>query len=88
MNPNTGELRRLLADEAPPDGFQIVPRGFYERIARAELDAAKAAGQEPARIDLNSAHPLARWAAKARAAKKRKAKIAAASRRRNRHGKR
>lgn len=83
MNPYTGELRELGRDQQLP-GFERVPRGFYDRIAQDELKAARAAGRESAHINLRSEHPLAKWAAKVRAAKKRKAKIAAASRRRNR----
>lgn len=79
MNPDTGELRALMRDQKLPEGFERLPGGFFERIAREELR-----GRESAHIDLRSAHPLAKWAAKQRAAKKRKAKIAAASRRRNR----
>lgn len=84
MNPDTGELRALMRDQKLPDGFERVPGGFFERIAQEEMRIAREAGQESARINLRSDHPLAKWAAKARAAKKRKAKIAAASRRRNR----
>jgi len=85
MNPNTGELMALQLGEKLPDGFERLPRGL-DRIARLKLFAAAigamacaASGPAPARINLRSGSPLAQWAKK-----KRKAKIAAASRRRNR----
>lgn len=84
MNPNTGELRLIERGERAPRGLEPVPAGFLERVARDELRNAQASGQESAYIDLRTRHPLAKWASKVRAAKKRKAKLAAASRRRNR----
>lgn len=81
MNPETGELRRMLShlNGLPdPDGFEPVIRDL-EMAARLKL------GDEmSARVNLRSNHPLARWAATVRKEKKRKAKLAAASRRRNR----
>ena len=50
------------------------------RLARLKIARAEQSGNvEAARVNLRSKHPLADWAKK-----KRKAKIAAASRRRNR----
>lgn len=74
MNPNTGELRRIAEGMAMPAGFETLDNRRLEQIARRKLDR-----EEPAQVNLRSRSPLADWAKK-----KRKAKIAAASRRRNR----
>ena len=80
MNPDTGELRRLLKGESR-DGFEPLPDSLQliarMKMARREAEAINALA--PARVNLRSRSPLAEWAKK-----KRKAKIAAASRRRNR----
>lgn len=85
MNPDTGELCALRRDEKAPEGFERLPQDL-SRIARLKLFAAAMGamagasyGPAPARVNLRSGSPLAQWAKK-----KRKAKIAAASRRRNR----
>ena len=79
MNPNTGHLVNL-------DNEGIVQRLAsrlveYERVPRhLEADAQrKLAGRAEAQVNLMSRTPLAKWAKK-----KRLAKIAAKSRRRNR----
>lgn len=69
MNPDTGELRRLRRGEAMPEGFDPLPRALTRL---ATLNSAGA-------VDLTQRGRLQNWAKK-----KRKAKIAAASRRRNR----
>lgn len=62
---------------------------FVARMKLREANALLPLIEAPtAQVNLRSQHPLAKWAAKARAEKKHKAKIAAASRRRNRHGQR
>lgn len=85
MNPYTGELRRIKADELMPAGFEQVPREL-DLAARLKLDEQLGRRYYPvqaeglsAQVNLKSQHPLALWAKK-----KRKAKLAAASRRRNR----
>lgn len=90
MNPYTGDLRRLLAVSALalPPGLERVPSQL-EKAAQLKLGNSFAT-----RVNLRSNHPLARWAKErrdahrsqkaSRTAKKRKAKIAATSRRRNR----
>lgn len=76
MNPDTGELRALRRGEAMPEGFDAVP-DFLHKLASLKLRTHQ---EEPVvRVNLRGASPLALWAKK-----KRKAKIAAASRRRNR----
>jgi len=90
MNPNTGELRALERDEKLPDGFERIQRGTAEarqamlklRLAALSATAAMAGfgrAVSDTKINLQGHTPLAVWAKK-----KRKAKIAAASRRRNR----
>jgi hypothetical protein len=73
VNPYTGHLIESLTDERRRDGYLPVPASL-SRAARREL-----AGRGDAHIDLSKPSPLATWAKK-----KRKAKIAQASRRRNR----
>lgn len=77
MNPYTGELTRREADEQFSDGFEVLPRAL-QRIAQQKLQRAEAR-HEPAIVNLRGRSPLAQWAKK-----KRLAKIAAQSRRRNR----
>lgn len=81
MNPDNGELRRLRRGEQLPDGFEELDGGL-NTIARLKLERAARAQQtaEPvAHVNLKSRSPLADFAKK-----KRLAKIAAKSRRRNR----
>lgn len=77
MNPYTGALKSLRREDLMPDDYERVPQEI-ERVAALKLN-----GNETARVNLNSRHPLARWAADLRK-KKARAKIAASSRRRNR----
>ena len=74
MNPNTGELA-LLRDDEDRAGFERLVDRKLAALARLKIE------REPdvPRVNLRSTHPLADWAKK-----KRRAKIAAASRRRNR----
>jgi hypothetical protein len=76
MNPDTGHLIDLIRDKKRidmPEGYDTIPK-------RLEAEARKAlAGQQEAHVDLQARTPLAVWAKK-----KRLAKIAAKSRRRNR----
>lgn len=86
MDIYTGKLQALtMADYETAKNMERVPEEL-EFVARLKLreaaDRAAAAGK--AQVNLRSSHPLAKWAAKARADKKLRAKIAAASRRRNR----
>jgi hypothetical protein len=74
MNPNTGELRALMRDEKDPEGFERIVGRRLEAVARLKLD-----GKPTAQVNLMSRSPLAEWAKK-----KRREKIAAKSRRRNR----
>ena len=85
MNPYTGELMMLAQEQPAPDDFELVSKKL-QAAARQEL-----AGRERAVVDLSAPTPLAEWANKRRvilnrkkAKSKAKAKIAAASRRKNR----
>lgn len=81
MNPNTGELRLLRRDELAPAGFEVLP-DEHQQLARLKMKAMafeEFRPPEPVHVNLRSGSPLAEWARK-----KRKAKIAAQSRRRNR----
>ena len=78
MNPYTGDLLRITAADlgaARVQGFQRLPLSL-------QVDAEAILGQQDrARVDLRKRGPLQEWAKK-----KRKAKIAAKSRRENRRG--
>jgi hypothetical protein len=78
VNPYTGDLLRITATDlaaAQAQGFQKLPISL-------QVDAEAILGQqERVRIDLRKRGPLQDWAKK-----KRKAKIAAKSRRENRRG--
>jgi hypothetical protein len=80
MNPYTGEVMRIRRDEVLPDGFEQIP-GELAQLATMKVREAFRGPTEQlrTRVNLRSQHPLAQWAKK-----KRKAKLAAASRRRNR----
>lgn len=81
MNPDTGKLIRMRTEENFPSGFEEVPRDLY-LLARAKFErlvTAEEHGPQEAQVNLRSKHPLALWAKK-----KRIAKIAEKSRRRNR----
>lgn len=74
MNPNTGELRRIRDDKDIAEPFERIDDKRLAQVARVKL-----AGADSAQVNLRSQSPLAKWAKK-----KRKARTAAASRRRNR----
>lgn len=80
---------RLAAMAAVADGlpgeWAEVPQDL-EKLAQAKMRFASMAGTEP-KVNMRGLHPLAKWGRDKRK-EKRKAKIAAASRRRNRNGKR
>jgi hypothetical protein len=78
VNPHTGDLIELRRDEDPPEGFERLPRAL-EQLALRKLTAAAEDHPRTAQVNLRSRSPLALWAKK-----KRKAQIAAASRRRSR----
>lgn len=81
MNPYTGELRELRRGDDLADGLEELPDAL-QKIAMRKLSAAaltERAEPQTAQVNLMSRSPLAVWAKK-----KRKAKVAAASRRRNR----
>lgn len=80
MDIDSGRLRAFREFEDIPKNMERVPAEL-EVAARLKLREAAAVETQ---VNLRSSHPLAKWAAKARAERKRKAKIAAASRRRNR----
>ena len=75
------------AASAMPAGFERVPDGL-EQAALMKLRTAYSSGKEEAQVNMRSQHPLAKWGRDKRQEKKAKAKIAAASRRKNRNGKR
>lgn len=77
MNPYTGELARIGDDES----MQLALKRGMSVLPKELEDAAKAvlAGKLEARVNLAERGPLQDWAKK-----KRKEKIAAKSRRRNR----
>lgn len=78
MNPDSGELRQLLRGERAPHGFDPLPAEL-QLAARMKMARDEAQGVAPSMVNLRSATPLAKWAKQ-----KRKAKLAAQSRRRNR----
>lgn len=83
MNPHTGELAELSRDEERP-GFERLP-GRLQAMAREKMRRFEQMARtvsfvaEAPKVNLMSRSPLSLWAKK-----KRKAKLAAASRRRNR----
>jgi hypothetical protein len=77
MNPMTGELRMFRRDEVVPDEFEKIP-AMLRREAMLALE-----GKRETVINTTSDSKLAHWA-KNRSKEKRKAKLAAASRRKNR----
>lgn len=77
MNPMTGELRMFKGDDEIPEGFERIP-ALLRREAMLELE-----GKNAAHVDMNGPSKLVNWA-KRKSENKRKAKIAAASRQKNR----
>lgn len=84
MDLNTGRLfPSLFAAAREPGADAVVVPSMYQRLATRKLSATSNGHAAPA-VNLRSSHPLAKWARDQRK-EKRKAKIAAASRRRNRN---
>ena len=88
MNTDTGELRRmasfLSAEQAAELGFTPVPKE-HEAEARAIIVDSEARKAKAAYADMTTDTPLVKWARKdSNKRNKNKAKMAKASRRRNR----
>ena len=81
MNPYTGHLMGLDGSKTIPDDYEPVP-SEYEKLAAMKIRLAQAHGQEPT-VNMRGNSPLAKWGRETLKGK-RKAKIAAASRRKNR----
>ena len=81
MNPNTGHLMALGALEELAADYERVPPE-YEKLAAMKLKLAQAQGREPI-VNMRGNSPLAKWG-RSKLKDKHKAKIAAASRRKNR----
>lgn len=86
MDIDTGRLRALREFEDMPKNMERVPAEL-DLVARMklrmdEVDRERGTVAREAQVNLRSSHPLAKWAAKQRAERKRK--ISNASRRRNR----
>lgn len=76
MNPNTGHLMNIYGlDDALPAGYEIIPQEL-ERAAAMKLN-----GAQEVIVSLTSGGKLSNWA---KGKRKAKAKMAAASRRKNR----
>jgi hypothetical protein len=83
MELKTGRLMAMAAGLAlPTELFERVPVEL-ERQAESKLLMAAMNGKSEAFVNMRSQHPLAKWG-RNRLKEKRKAKIAAKSRRRNR----
>ena len=82
MNVDTGELRRMRSKE---DELELIKQGFDPVPKRHRKEVAKELGDKQSTIvDMKKDTPLTKWANKERAKKKKRvAKIAKASRRRN-----
>lgn len=81
MELRSGRLAALAAVAGMAGEWEPVPENL-ERLAQAKMRLAAMAGTE-AQVNMRGTHPLAKWGRDKRK-EKRKAKIAAASRRRNR----
>ena len=81
MELRSGRLMALAAVAGMAGEWEPVPESL-ERFAQAKLKFAALAGTE-AKVNMRGQHPLAKWGRDKRK-EKRKAKMAAASRRRNR----
>lgn len=77
MNPMTGELRMFNSRDDIPEEFERIP-AMLRREAMEVL-----AGKESTFVDMNGPSSLVHWAKK-KAKNRKREKIAAASRRRNR----
>lgn len=81
MELRSGRLAALAAVAGMAGDWAPVPDNM-QKLAQAKMRLAAMTGAEP-QVNMHSQHPLAKWGRDKRK-KKRKAKIAAASRRRNR----
>lgn len=81
MNPRSGHLMNYGMDEPIPTDYEPVPPD-YEKLAAMKIRFAQAHGHEPM-VNMRGNSPLAKWGRETLKGK-RKAKIAAASRRKNR----
>jgi hypothetical protein len=81
MDPHTGHLMRISDAEMAPGDYEIVPRD-YEKLAAMKMRVAQALGHEPI-VNMRGNSPLAKWG-RGKLRDKHKAKIAAASKRKNR----
>ena len=72
MDPNTGHLVKLYADQELPEGYQEIPLSLQVEAKRV------LAGRSEAHVDLRSDSPLSQFAADHR---RRKAKTKARNRR-------
>jgi len=81
MELQSGRLAALAAVAGMAGEWAPVPENL-EKLAQAKMRFAAMAGTEP-QVNMRGQHPLAKWGRDKRK-EKRKAKIAAASRRRNR----
>ena len=81
MELRSGRLMALAAAAGMPGEWAAVPDEL-EKMAQAKMRFAAMAGTE-AKVNLRGQHPLAKWG-RDKCKEKAKAKIAAASRRRNR----
>ncbi len=85
MEHHTGRLMAmadLMATASDPLDVERVPDDM-QLLARLKLREAAMRGDAEARVNVRGHHPLAQWS-RDRRKDKRKAKVAAASRRRNR----
>ncbi len=85
MELRSGRLLAMAAAAGMAGEWAAVPEDL-DKLAQAKMRFAAMAGAE-AKVNMRGQHPLAQWGRekrKDRAKDKRKAKIAAASRRRNR----
>lgn len=85
MELRSGRLAAFAAVAGMAGEWAPVPENL-EKLAQAKMRFAAMTGAEP-QVNMRGQHPLAKWGRDKRK-DKRKAKIAAASRRRNRNGKR
>lgn len=81
MELKSGRLMALAAAAGQAGEWAAVPSDL-DKMAQRKLEAAHKEGRD-AFVNMRSQHPLAKWG-RDKSKEKRKAKIAAASRRRNR----
>lgn len=86
MELKSGRLMALAAVAGLAGNWAAVPAEL-DKMAPAKMKFAAMAGTDPPRVNMRGQHPLAKWGRdklKEQRKAKRKAKIAATSRRRNR----